>query len=541
MNAIVQSLGEFGKVRLAVMGGVALLLLGFFIMLSMQVSSPVMTPLYSNVPLEESGDIVAELEQMNIPYSLSAGGRQILVPGEFVEQARVKLAGQGLPSSGSAIGYEVFDEGEALGTSNFVLNVNKMRAMEGELGRTISSLRRVDSARVHLVIPRRELFTRERREPTASVALKVRGAGPLEKNEIAAIRHLVATSVPGLLPTRITIVDQNGNLLARGADDENDAEVIAANAEEFRTGLENKLEKTIESLLEKSVGFGRVQAEVNADIDFDRIVTDSETFDPEGQVARSVQTIEENEEENERDVRDNVTAANNLPDADPENAGFTNARRLQRTDETTNFEISKTVQSHIKQTGTVNRLSVAVLIDGVYTTNEEGVETYQPRSEAELEQLETLVRSAVGYDADRGDTVEVVNMQFSDTQLMPEPSPFAFLADDFASLIQTIIMAGVAIMVIMMIIRPLVQRAIAAQDEAVEEDEEFQRLLASPGLAPELADLTGEGDEDAMISIDKIDGNVKSSLYRKVSEMIDSHPEESLNVIRQWAFEIDES
>lgn len=539
MNAMVQSIRELGQIKLAAMGVVAVLLLGFFIFLSTRMGNPTMSNLYNNVSLEDSGYIIEELDKMNVPYELGLGGKQIMVPADKVEQMRVTLAGQGLPSSGSMVGYEIFDESEALGTSNFVMNVNKLRALEGELGRTISSLSKIESARVHLVVPKRELFTRERRDPTASVALKVRGATKLTKTEIAAVKHLVATGVPGLQPSKITIVDNRGNLLARGVEDENDPEVLAANASEYRTALENKLELTIETLLERSVGLGKVKAEVNADIDFDRVVTNSETFDPDGQVARSVQTIEEIENENEKDLRDNVSVANNLPDNDPENAGFLNNRNLQRTDETTNFEISKVVENHIKETGTVNRLSVAVLVDGVYAPNAEGDIVYQPRSDEDIAAFEALVRSAVGYDVDRGDTVEVINMAFINESSGIEESPFDWLKRDATSIFQTLVLGGVALLVILMIIKPLVAKAIESAPEEEEEEEDLQRLLASPSALNQLEDLT-DGVEDTMINIDRIDGGLKSSVYRKINEMIENHPEESLNVIRGWAFAEDD-
>jgi flagellar M-ring protein FliF len=537
MNAIVQSIGELNRIKLGLMLGVTVLLLGFFIFLATRTSNPAMSPLYSNISLEDSGAIVEELDKAAVPYQLTAGGKQIMVASDKVEQMRVKLASLGLPTTGSMVGYEIFDEGDALGTSNFVLNVNKLRALEGELARTIGSLAQVESARVHLVIPKRELFNREKADPTASVVLKLRGASDLEKTEISAIKHLVATAVTALKPSHITIVDNRGNLLARGVDDENDPEVLASNANEFRTGLENKLQNTIESLLERSVGVGKVQAKVNADVDFDRTVTNSETFDPEGQVARSVQTIEELEKENEQDQKDNVSAGNNLPDAKAQNAGFVNNRDMQRTDETTNFEISKVVKNHIKQTGSVKRLSVAVLVDGTYVENEEGEKVYTPRSAEELKQLETLVRSAVGYDKERGDTVEVLNMAFVASEFVEEESQYEWLKRDFNSIFQTVVLAGVAILVILLIIKPLVNKTIAGQEEEEAEDREMQRLLTSSGIAGQLADLTGDDDDESMINIDKIAGGVKSSLYRKINELIESHPEESLNVIRGWAFE----
>lgn len=537
MNAMVQSLRELSQTKLIALAATALFLIGFFLFLTLNASKPLMAPLYSNIALDESGTIVGELEKAGVPYELNMGGAQILVPSDRVEEMRVKLAQMGMPSSGSMTGYEIFDKSEALGTSNFVLNVNKLRALEGEIGRTISSLSKVEQARVHLVIPKRELFTREKTDPTASVALKVRGAAELDKNEIAAIKHLVATAVPGLKPSRITIIDQNGNLLARGVDDENDPEAMAATAQEYRVNYESKLKNTIERLLERSVGFGNIKAEVNADIDFDRVITNSETFDPEGQVARSVQGIEENEKSTERDQKDNVSVGQNLPDPTGGQGVIGSESQRSRTDETTNFEISKTVENHIKQTGTVNRLSIAVLVDGTYGPGDNGDETYQPRSEAELQQLATLVKSAVGYDESRGDTVEVINLKFAREASPFEDSPLDFLKQDMSSIIQTLVIGGVAILFILLVIRPLVTRAISTTVEAEAEDDELKRaLLGGPSLSNRLPDFSGGEEDDSLITISRVDGGVKASTLKKINELIDAHPEEAMSVIRQWAF-----
>ncbi len=536
MNAMVQSLRELSQTKLLALAATALFLIGFFVFLTVNASSPMMAPLYSNISLDESGTIVGELEKSGIPYQLGMGGAQIMVPSDRVEEMRVKLAQMGLPSEGSITGYEIFDKSEALGTSNFVLNVNKLRALEGELGRTIASLSKVEQARVHLVIPKRELFTREKTDPTASVALKIRGMAELEKNEIAGIKHLVATAVPGLKPSRITIIDQRGNLLARGIEDENDPDVLATTAQEFRQSYENKLKATIERLLERSVGFGNVKAEVNADIDFDRVVTNSETFDPEGQVARSIQGIEENERSTEKDQKDNVSVGQNLPDPTGGQGAFQNESVRQRSDETTNYEISKTVENHVKHTGTVNRLSIAVLVDGRYITNDAGEQVYEPRSEQEIAQLTALVRSAVGYDEARGDKVDVVNMPFAREKTEFAEGPLDFLKQDMSNIIQTLVIGGVAILFILLVIRPLVARAVATTSEGEAEEDELKRaLLGGPSMTARLPDLTGE-DDDVLISIDRVDGGVKAAVLKKINDLIETHPEEAMSIVRQWAF-----
>ncbi|MFZ4125405.1 MAG: flagellar basal-body MS-ring/collar protein FliF, partial [Rickettsiales bacterium] len=272
MATMTESFRELGQIKIAALLGSAVILIGFFIFISMRVAAPMMSPLFTNLPTEEGAKIVDELDKRGIPYELRAGGTQVMVPSDQVNKLRLVMAEQGIPSQGSVIGYEIFDKSDAMGTSNFVLNINQLRALEGELARTINDFESVEQARVHLVMPKRELFTRDTVDPTASVALKLRSSGGLTKNEISAIRHLVATAVPGLKPQRITIVDSRGGLLAKGVDEKDDANVLTEEAEDFRVAYEKRLGTTVEQLLEQSIGVGKVKAKVHADIDFDRTV-----------------------------------------------------------------------------------------------------------------------------------------------------------------------------------------------------------------------------------------------------------------------------
>jgi len=537
MNAMVENFRQMGNFKVLAIGGGVLVIFAFFMLLSMGSSGPILSPLYSNLNADDSRMIIEELERSGISYEARAGGAEVLVENDSLLRTRLLLAQQGLPSSGSEVGNEIFDKSEALGTSNFVLNVNKLRALEGELARTITAFAKIDTARVHLVVPKRELFRRERREPTASVAVKIRTT-KLNKEEIAAIRHLVATAVPGLKPSKITIVDNKGHLLARGMEDENDIEYATNTSQEYQAAYEQKTKATVESLLERTLGIGSVKAEVTADIDFDRIEINSETFDPEGQVARSVQSVEEIELEDEQDKRNNVSVGNNLPDANANEAGIQSKRETRRNDETTNFEISKRVESHVREVGTVNKLSIAVLVDGVYTLNEEEERVYEPRTEAEIAQIRSLVESAVGYDESRGDIVEVINMKFAAAQEeVFEESPLDWIKNDLDNIIQTVVLGGVAILVILLIVRPLIASAIASSQATSEEDDLEQTLLGGSIMA-QLPDLTEneEDDDDELVSISQVKGGIKSSVYRQISEMIEQHPDETLTVLRQWAF-----
>lgn len=542
MNAMVQSLRDLSQIKLAAMIVTAVVMIGFFAYISLRLAAPAMSPVFTAVPIEEGAKIVAELDAKGIRYELRANGTQILVPSDQVDKVRLQLAQVGLPSSGSIVGYEIFDKGDTLGTSNFVLNLNQLRALEGELARTIASFDTVDAARVHLVMPKRELFTRDAAMPTASVALKLRGVDNLSKNEIAAVRNLVATAVPGLKPAHVTIVDSRGALLAKGQDESSgDSTAVTEEAEDFRVAYENRVRNTIERLLEQSVGIGKVKAEVHADIDFDRTVINSEKYDPEGQVARSVQSVSESEKSNEGGNNGTVSVGNNLPNAQANNAGgATAASDRNRSEETTNFEISKQITNSVKESGTVKKLSVAVLVDGVLTGEGEKVE-YSPRSEEELKQLTELVQSAIGYDAARGDNVRVLNMQFAqNTTDLFKTSPIDWLKQDLTSIIQTLVLGGVAILSILLVIRPLVARAIESA-ERQNKDEEFDHVaLAAPGIAARLTDqsrnstLGDEEPEEDMIDIDRVQGKLKSSSYKKINSMVEKHPEETAAIFRQW-------
>lgn len=544
MNTMVQSLKGLNQIKLAAMIGTAVVMIAFFAYISLRVAAPTMAPLYNSIPVEDGGKIIAELELENIPYELRRDGTQIMVPSDQVDKLRLKLAQKGLPSQGSVIGYEIFDKANTLGTSNFVLNINQVRALEGELSRTIASFDTVEQARVHLVNPKRELFSREATEPTASVAVKLRSSAGLNKNEIAAIRNLVASAVPGLKAQRVTVVDSRGIMLAKGVEDLNNPNTVSEDSESFRSEYEQNTVARLERLLEQSVGIGKVKAEVHAEIDFNRTVKNSEKYDPEGQVVRSVQTVKEDETANEQSSDTSVSAGNNLPAAPPA-AGNANASNRKRVEETTNFEISKEVTNSIKEAGIIKRLSVAILVDGIYTPGSDGKPQFAPRSEEELKKLEKLVQSSIGYDATRGDDVSVVTMQFAAApEDMFTTSPLDWLKQDFNSIIQTLVLGGVAILAILLVIRPLVARAIESAEAAAKEDEMEQAALAAPSIAVRLTDqsrkIIKEEDEEAleepedMINIDRIQGKLRSSSYSKINSMVDKHPEETAQILRQW-------
>ena len=293
------------------MGAILVGLLLFFVFVSMRVSTPDMKLLYSDLNPSDSASMAGKLQSSNIPFDISADGARLMVPEKEVGRARILLAEAGLPNGGS-MGYEIFDKDAGFGTTNFVQNINQTRALEGELARTISALQGVKSARVHIVLPQRELFSRATQPSSASVFIGLRPGGSLDKSQIAAIQSLISSAVPGLKPSNVSIIDNTGTLLARGGDEE--VNLMTMKTEEMRRNYEQTLTTKVEDQVGRIVGHGNVRATVTAEINFDRISTNEELFDPEKQVVRSSQITSENSKEQEGGGGE-VGVESNLPGA----------------------------------------------------------------------------------------------------------------------------------------------------------------------------------------------------------------------------------
>ncbi|HTC06383.1 MAG TPA: flagellar basal-body MS-ring/collar protein FliF [Xanthobacteraceae bacterium] len=549
MQGLVEFVKTLGASRIAAMGAVTIALIGFFVFLIMRVTAPQMTPLFTDLTYEDSAAIVKELDRQAVPYQLREEGNIVLVPKDRVARLRMSFAEGGLPKGGG-VGYEIFDKSEVLGTTSFVQNINNVRALEGELARTIRSLDRVQDARVHLVMPDRPLFSRDKVEATASIVLKVRGA--LEQSQVRAIRHLVAGAVNGLRPERVSIVDERGQLLADGAG--NDANGSDVSTDERQTAFEKRLRGQVEAIVSSVVGPNHARVQVAADFDFNRITQTSDKFDPEGRVVRSSQTREETSATN--DGKENqVTVGNEIPGGQRQPApGATDSAasrdESRKSEEIVNYEISKTTKTEVIEGGRLNRVSVAVLVDGTYGKNDKGESTYQPRSKEELDQIATLVRSAIGFNQKRGDQVEIVNLRFAETQATPitEPSgwlsAFQFTKDDIMRAIEMVVMGLLGFVVIFMVVRPLVRRIITPDERAVPAlPPGGGSLPADPGLAAIPAIASGDplkpeiNQTSKMIDLAQVQGQVHAQSVQKVGEIADKNPSETVSIIRQWLHE----
>jgi flagellar M-ring protein FliF len=536
VQGIAEFLKSLGATRVAAMVAVTLALVGFFAFVILRVTAPQMATLFSDLPLEDSGAIVKELERQNVAYELRHDGATILVPKDMVGRLRMKLAEGGLPKGGG-VGYEIFDKSDVLGATSFMQNMNKLRALEGELARTIRSIDRVQAARVHLVLPERPLFSRDKIEPTASIVLRVRGS--LEAQQVRAIRHLVASAVNGLKPERVSVVDETGRLLADGAAETGPGGV---SADERQVAFERRLREQVESIVSSVVGPGRARVQLTADFDFNRITQTSDRFDPEGRVVRSSQTREEVTAADSNQGQ--VTVANELPGAQRPQDNGGKSEQNRKSEEIVNYEISRTTKTEVIEGGRVNRISVAVLVDGIYSKNDKGELVYQPRPKEELDRIAALVRSAIGFDQKRGDQVEVVNLRLAETpqNTIAEPNGWLdmlqFTKDDIMRGIELAVMGLLGLVVILLVVRPLVRRVVTPDKPVA------LPAAAGDGAAAPAAIAGGEVPAPAisshtsqMIDMAQVKGQVHAQSVQKVGELADRNPEETVAIIRQWLHE----
>jgi len=561
VNAFLDTIRNLGVARLAAAAGMTIGLIVFFVFLATRLSTSQLALLFDNLNPDDTTRIVQQLESMGIQHEVTSNKRQVRVPSDQVARLRLSLAEQGLPQDGS-IGYEIFDRDQTLGTSSFIQNINHVRALEGELARTIASFTTVTAARVHLVLPRREVFSRQRLDASASIVLKMRGANRLDRSQVSAVRHLVATAVPNLKPERISIVDDRGTLLARGGDTDSES-VAAQNADEQRTNFENHLNRALEELLEPSLGIGNVRTEVNADMDFDRIVTNQEIYDPDGQVVRSTQTISE-ANQNKDSPPGSVSVSQSLPNPPANNSEGSSQSNANKNEESVNYEISKTVRSHTREGGNVKRLSVAVLVNDRVKTGPDGAPVFEPRSKDELANVERLVKSAVGYNESRGDTVQVVNMRFAEVPGMvggvDDPLFLGFSTADLRRIVEVLILAVVGVLIILLVVRPLIskifettpgQLAAAGAGAGMEgpqalltNQSNIAGAITGPGGRagsgmPVPAGGGGSEAEmlDTMLDVAQVEGRVQASSIRKIGDIIDKHPDEAVSIIRSWMYQ----
>jgi len=528
-----------GAARFGVMAGVAAVLTAFFLYIAGAITEPPKTILFSGLESRDAAAVTGKLDSMAVKYDVKEGGT-VLVPADQVTKLRMALAQDNLPAAG--VGYEIFDKSDTFGTTAFVQNINHQRALEGELSRSMQTIEGIQGARVHLVVPERQIFSRDDQQPSASVVLKT--SGKLDRGQVRAVQHLVAAAVSGLSADRVAIVDDRGNLLA-GGDDKSGPDALARSQDEDTSNYENALRQRIEAIVSSVVGMGRVQVQVAADINYNHTQTTSETYDPDSKVVRSTQTVEQNASNTSGGAGAAVSVASALPggQAAPAATGGDQSKDTSgRTEETTNYEISKKVTTSTVDGGDIKKVSVAVVVDG-----SGDAAAYKPRSADEMAKITALVKSAMGFDQARGDLVQVTNMQFAHMEQSAgteAPKPLLGLDSSYwFKIIEAAIMCVTALLIGLFVAKPLINRMFAAQTASAGGPTALGSVVAGALPAPDGAEQPAPGGQEgapalpppkSSIDISRIDGQVRESSIKKVGEVVSAHPEEALAIIRTW-------
>ena len=548
MQGFLAGLRAFGFGRLAAIGGVGAGVAAVLVGMLLKFGGEPQSLLYANLDPKEASAVTTALDGAGVKYEVKGDGTTITVPRDKVASSRLLVAGKGLVTSGS-VGYEIFDGAPALGQTDFVQQLNRQRALEGELARTVGAIRGVSSARVLLNMPKKQLFEDDA-DAQASASIMLNTTRRLGAEQVRAIRNLVSGAVPDLKPERVAVADQSGDLLAGAGE----TGVAAEGAE--RNEVEEKIRHTVLNLVEGVVGAGRARVQVTADLDMNRVTTSEKKFDPDGQVVRSTQTSEDKSKESKAALNGAVSASQNVPGASGADGKGNDSSDAAKTDETTNYEISETTKTTVEEPGKLDRLSVAVAVDGVTGAPVKGkAGPYTPRTTEEMARIDQLVRSAVGFDAKRGDQISVVNVRFDQPAADGGVggAPLSFDKNDILRAAELAVMLGVSGMLVFFVLRPMLRPgspglgagaaglpALAGAAGAVAALQPYgsagggealagggQALLTGPGGAP------GEGGVD----IARIEGQVRSSSVRQVAEFVDRHPEESVSILRGWLHE----
>ena len=543
MKGLLDSIRKLGMVRVAMLVGVTLGIIGAFAWLEIQgPSQGRMTVLASDIDPQNAQQITAELTGRKIPYRLD--GTQLFVPDSDLAAARALLTVSGL-SGDNVTGYEIFDRSNDLAVTDFDQQVKLTRALEGELARTIVSVHGILHARVHIVLPRREPFAHDRLHAQASVMLTVPGRQILSPEAVQSIVDLVAAGVPGLRPQDVTVVDSNLHLLSQ-AGDGNDVRSKTAMEENIQQKTEARLAMAVEMMLEQTLGPGHVHAEASIRMNFDNVKETQEKFDPDGSVVRSTQNVTSNSKTT--DKTGPVSLQNNLPNAD---AGAAAAAGTQegKQEETTNYEIGKTVRAIVHDQPQIERITLAVMVDGTDVVGADGKHTWKARDQAELDQIAKLVKSAIGFDEKRGDQLDVVSMPFVSTLDTAEAAPVSRPAKangDLVTFLQMIAFGVVGFGIIILTARSIF---VALNKQAVG--------LTIAGVAGEITDTTAPGigtlqptplgighntaenalataEDDDIVTMSNIQGQLRASSIRKVTQLVDRHPDTTLGIIRGW-------
>lgn len=542
-NPVVKQLAAMVGIALSVAIGVAVVLWS---------QTPGYSMLFANLAQKDATEIMDVLQQSGVEYRVDEASGALLVPSAKIQEIRLKLAAQGLPRT-KATGYELLDKDTGFGTSRLIEKARYQRALEGELARSISQIASIDTARVHIARPKQSVFVRDRKPPSASVVVKLLNGRVLEKSQVAAIVHLVASAVPELESSKVTVVDQRGNLLS-GLGDDRDM-LLSATQFDYVRKLEKHYQRQIEAILKPVLGAEAVRAQVTADVDFSQTEQTVEQYNPDQPALRSEQL---NEQQSNLDAVQGVPgalsnqppAATQTPEVAKGGAGGENGKlRNSNRRSVRNYELDRTLRHTRRSPFQLRRLSVAVVVDDLVEQNAEGVVTHRPRSPEAMENIRQLVRNTIGFEATRGDSVEVINAAFRPPEALEAlPEPPLWKQPWFIDLVKQGLGVLVVLVLIFTVLRPTMKRLTAApvppgsdDDETQADGDEIRGSLDESGnpiaVGPDgepLALESGEDDEETL----KLGGpRGYEQTLEAVRELVREDPGRVAQLVKVWVAE----
>ena len=545
LRSLIDNLSSLGTTRLAALASIGLGLVFALLFGVGTVMSPSFVPLYNNLSVAAASQVVSTLEQAGFKVKVSGGGSTVSVDQDQVPRARMALAEGGLPNEGVP-GWELFDQSSGVGMNSFMQKISRLRALEGELARSIQSLSSVKAARVHLVLPEREAFSRVKPAPSASVIVRSRSNAQISQRQALAVRALVAAAVPEMSPDQVTVISSNGEtLLADGKEG-----AAGATMDTMGNDIEGRLVGNISNILMARVGAGNVRVQATVSLNRESKIVKTKSFDPDQRVVRSTESSEESSSDG-NSGNPAVDIGNNLPDDLGGNIGSdASSSETALTREVVNYEIGNSDIETVRQAGDIERISVAVLVNGIYTVDEEGVSTYQERSQPELDRLRQLIESAAGFDQARGDSITVESMQFMDyNDGLNDPVGVSFsqmLSENLTSILRGVFAIGLVGAVLMLGVRPTLKLMLEAPTPVAESTLLVEDVPAANGGA-QLASASVPTGPQGAVPLQRLDDNLPPLIVNSSSDerqrinaftnIVEQEPEESMKIINHWLTE----
>ncbi|SMC85097.1 flagellar basal-body MS-ring/collar protein FliF [Rhizobium sp. RU36D] len=553
LTQVLRNLSSLGQTKLLALAGVGIVSVAIILAAAVFVNKPAYETLYVGLETTDLNQVSIALAESNIDFEVGTDGNSIRVPAGMTSKARLLLAERGLPNSSNA-GYELFDNVGSLGLTSFMQEVTRVRALEGEIGRSIQQISGIAAARVHIVMPDVGNFRRGEQKPTASVM--IRAGSSAGQKAAASIRHLVASAVPGLEVEDVTILDSTGQLLAAGEEGGNGALNRSLTVVQ---GFQEEVESSIDKALAPFLGMDNFRSSVTAQLDTDSQQIQETIYDPESKVERSVRTTKEAQKSQSRTPDSAATVEQNIPQADPQGTGTSpeSSDEADKKEEQTNYEINSKTIATVRNGYRIEKMSIAVVVNRGRIEQMVGEPADQAKVDAYLAEMQKIVASAAGLNTERGDVVTVTAMNFLESQLLEEassgPGLMEILSRNIGGIINSLAFVAVAFLIVWMGIRPMI-RSVSGNAAIAGGDSDEVGGLELPDFSPAVGAgagsslMDGFGSDFGFDSTDDMLGGeddpnggfnrrVKEGPERRLSRMVEISEERAAKILRKWAVE----